>query len=73
MEKEPIHRVYRPLHRMLHDNFVGGIAWALGATVGFTLFVATLTFFLNILGGLPVIGVFFANIVDATNQALQKR
>lgn len=63
---------YPPLKKHLMFSFLGGVATALGATVGFAIIIWLVTFVLNQLGGLPLIGEFFATIVNATNQALQK-
>lgn len=54
-------------------NFFGGIATAFGATVGFAIVIWLLTFIFGHLGGLPLIGSFFATIVSETNNALQSR
>lgn len=70
---QPQERVYRPIKQMLWHNFLGGIAWALGTTVGFAIVFAIITFVFNILGGLPVIGGFIASIVEATNKVLEAR
>ena len=70
---EPVERVYRPLHKMVRDNFIGGIAWALGATLGIALIAAILGILVNVLGGVPFIGEKLADIVSATNHALKNR
>ncbi|RJR23737.1 hypothetical protein C4578_03825 [Candidatus Microgenomates bacterium] len=59
--------------KILFKNFLGGLGWAVGATFGFTLFVAIVTFVLRSLGGLPVVGDFFAGIIEATQEALESR
>jgi hypothetical protein len=64
---------YPRLSKHLTYSFLGGIATALGATVGFAIVIWIATFILSRLGGLPLVGIFFANIVDATTQALQGR
>jgi len=61
------------LPRTFIKGFIGGIGWATGATIGFTILLALLGWFFNRLGGLPLVGNFFASIVEATNQALQAR
>lgn len=70
---EPKERIYRSLKKMLYHNFLGGIAWGLGATIGFAFVITLLTFLLNQIGGLPLVGEWIANIVDATNRSLQAR
>ena len=54
-------------------NFIGGLGWMLGATVGFALLVAVLSVILNWLGGLPIIGGWIANLIETTNQALETK
>ena len=54
---------------VLFKSFISGMAWMIGATLGFTIFLSVLKF----LGGLPIIGNFFASIIEATNQALEAR
>lgn len=63
---------YPKLPKHITFSFLGGISWALGASVGFALFIWVLTGVLGTLGGLPVVGQFFATIVETTNQALEK-
>lgn len=54
-------------------NFIGGVGWATGATIGFTILATLLGFILGKLGALPVAGNFFASIIEATNRALETR
>lgn len=59
--------------KILFKNFLGGLGWAIGATFGFTLFIAIITVILRGLGGVPVVGDFFAGIIEATQEALESR
>ena len=54
-------------------SFVGGIGWAIGATLGFALLISILGFIISKLGGLPLIGNWFANLIEVINQALETR
>ena len=54
-------------------GFLGGLGWAVGATLGFAIFVAVLSMILNLLGGMPFIGSVLANIIHFTNEALKTR
>ena len=63
----------KSLKKMLFHNFLGGIATAMGATVGFAIVIWLVSLILHQLGGLPIVGNFFASIVDATNDALKAR
>jgi hypothetical protein len=58
---------------ILLKSFIGGLGWMMGATIGFAVFAALLGIIINWLGGLPVIGDFFAQIIKFTNQALQNQ
>lgn len=46
------------------DNFIGGIAWALGATVGLALIVALLTTIAKNINIIPVVGNFVAGVIE---------
>ena len=54
-------------------SIVGGIGWAVGATLGFALLISILGFILRNLGGLPLIGDWFARLIEVTNKALEAR
>lgn len=45
------------------NNFLGGIAWALGATVGLAIIVAVLGFILKNINLVPFIGNFVADVI----------
>jgi Na+-translocating ferredoxin:NAD+ oxidoreductase RnfA subunit len=50
--------------RIFINNFIGGIAWALGATIGLALIVTILTLILKNVNVIPVIGNFIGNIIQ---------
>ncbi len=54
-------------------NFVAGLGWMVGATFGFAIFITLLSLTMSWLGGLPVIGNFFAGLIEATNKALETK
>ncbi|HSX40070.1 MAG TPA: DUF5665 domain-containing protein [Candidatus Saccharimonadales bacterium] len=55
-------QVYRNWKRMTWDNFLGGIAWGLGATIGLAIVVGVLTFVLKQVNVVPVIGNFASQV-----------
>lgn len=59
---EPHERVYRTKKRIMIDNFVGGIAWGLGATIGLAIVFTLLGLILNNIGVVPILGEFILNI-----------
>lgn len=46
------------------DNFIGGIAWALGATVGLSIIIALLSIILKNTNLIPFIGNFVAGVIE---------
>jgi len=55
-----------PIHKMIFRSFVGGIAWAAGASIGLTILVGLISYILKLLGGLPFIGEMVGQIVQYT-------
>lgn len=58
---------------LIREGFLRGTGWALGATFGFFVVITLLGFILRLLGGLPVVGEWFAALIEVTNQALETR
>lgn len=46
------------------DNFIGGIAWALGATVGLAIIIALLSLILKNTNFIPFVGNFVAGVIQ---------
>lgn len=61
---EPMERINRSLKRMLFNNFLGGIAWGFGATVGLSLFVAIMTLILKQINLVPIVGGFLSKVLE---------
>lgn len=61
------------LKKSFLQGFVGGLGWSLGATLGFVVIVGLISWVLGLLGGLPIVGDFFANLISTTEQALELR
>lgn len=58
--------------RIFFVNFIGGIGWVLGMTLGVSLLVLLTSSIISTLGGFPVIGNWIAKIITVTQQALSK-
>jgi hypothetical protein len=56
--------IYKSRKRILADNFLGGIAWGLGVTIGLTVFFAVLAFIGRNIDLVPVVGEFVANVIN---------
>jgi len=59
---EAVHKKKRS--QIFLDNFLGGIAWALGATVGLAVIVTLLGFILKNINLVPFVGGFIADIIN---------
>jgi len=55
-------KVIRPIKQIMLNNFIGGIAWAIGATIGFSIIIALLTIVLKQINFIPYIGNLTAEI-----------
>lgn len=65
---EPIEKINRPLPKMLWQNFLGGIAWSLGVTIGLTIILAILGFMLSKINLVPIVGDFASGVVEFVEQ-----
>ena len=61
-------QIERPLRQIFVNNFTGGIAWGLGATVGVSIIVAILGIVLKKIDIVPLFGNFASQV---TNYVLQ--
>ncbi len=61
---EPIEHINRPLKKMLMNNFLGGIAWGFGATIGLSIVLAILTIILNQINLVPIVGGFLTEVLQ---------
>ncbi len=59
--------------KAIKQGFINGIGWAAGVTVGFVIVSTIIVWILNALGGLPVVGGWIADIVEATQAQLARR
>lgn len=58
------------------NNFIGGIAWGMGATVGVSIVIAIFAAVANFLDPVPVIGDFVSNVYDyviSNNDTVQQK
>ncbi len=62
VEREEL--VLRSKKQILFNNFLGGVAWALGVTVGLALIVAILGFILKNVNLIPYVGNFVAGVIE---------
>lgn len=54
--------IHKSRKHIFFNNFLGGIAWGLGATVGVSIFFAILAFLVSKINLIPFVGEFVSNI-----------
>jgi len=64
-----IESIYKSRKKIAADNFIGGLFWALGATIGVGIIFALVSFILKNVNLVPYIGEF---VSDVLNEVLQK-
>lgn len=57
----------------IKQGFLTGLGWSLGVTVGFAIVSTIIINVVRAGGGLPLIGNFFASIVEVTQGSLEIR
>ena len=58
--------------QIITNNFIGGISWGLGATIGLAVVLAILGFVLGKVDFVPVVGDFAARVSIYTSQRTPK-
>lgn len=74
MSEEKYEQVTKSRKKIFVNNFIGGIAWGIGATLGLAIFLAVFGFIMGKIDVIPVIGTFVSetyNYVSETNPRLQ--
>ena len=61
----------KTLKEILLNNFLGGLAWAIGATVGISIIIFLLTNVFRNVGWIPLIGDFISNLTSYVLTNLQ--
>ena len=55
-------QIYKTKKEIILNNFLGGVAWGLGATIGVSLFFAFFAFVLSKVNLIPFVGNFISKI-----------
>ena len=61
---EKYERTSEPRRKIFVNNFIGGVAWAFGVTIGLSIVVAILTPILKHVNLIPSVGNFVANVMQ---------
>ncbi|HUD44454.1 MAG TPA: DUF5665 domain-containing protein [Patescibacteria group bacterium] len=65
---QPYNRELQSRKQIFFNNLIGGVGWAVGATVGLSLILTLLGFLAKEINVIPFIGNFFAAIINYTLQ-----
>lgn len=70
---EPHEKIYKSRHKIFIDNFIGGIGWALGATLGTALVLGIIGIILKQINVIPFIGNFVIDTQKFIEQNSMRR
>lgn len=60
---EPHEKVYRSKKKIMVDNFLGGISWAFGATIGIAIVLTIVGMIARNINFVPIVGNFVAEVL----------
>jgi len=61
--------VQKPLKQIFINNFIGGIAWFLGATIGAAFILSVFGFVIGRVDIIPIIGEFIGQVTQSALQS----
>lgn len=64
MTKQKYEQIYNKRSTIFINNFIGGIAWGLGATFGVSLLIAVLGIIAGKANLVPLVGSFVSEIIN---------
>lgn len=64
MSESKSEHIYRSRKQIITNNFLGGVAWGIGVTLGLTVFFAIIAFISSHINFVPIVGNFVGNVLD---------
>lgn len=64
---EPYEKVHQSRKDLLFNNFLGGIAWGVGSTIGLAIVLALLGFVAKEINVIPFVGNFVTHVMQYVN------
>ena len=61
---ERFEQVEKSKKKIIVNNFIGGLAWSLGATVGIAVIITILGFIIKHVNLVPYVGNFVTGVID---------
>ena len=59
-----IDNIYKNKKQIFINNLIGGLAWAIGATVGLTIILAIASFIFKNVTLIPFVGEFISSVIE---------
>jgi hypothetical protein len=59
--------------QIMLNNFLGGISWSLGTTIGFTIILMILGYILSQVDVVPLLGEFLSDVMKSSLQQTQPK
>jgi len=63
-------QLMRSKKEIILNNFIGGISWGLGATIGVSILLTLIALLAGPLSLIPIFGDFFAKIIEHATRSL---
>ena len=57
-------QINRTKREIILNNFIGGISWGIGVTIGLAIFIGVLTLVAKNIDFVPIVGDFTAQIIN---------
>ncbi len=64
MSESKSEHIYRSRKQIITNNFLGGIAWGIGVTIGLSIFLAAIAFISSHIDFIPIVGEFVAGVLN---------